>query len=71
VWNSESDRISVKFLTVESSTQTQSIDSIRFKKGTMNTMTAPTESAPAAIPTRKYQILLADDHPLFRRGVAN
>jgi DNA-binding NarL/FixJ family response regulator len=36
----------------------------------MNTMTAPGETAPAAIPTRKYQLLLADDHPLFRRGVA-
>ena len=35
----------------------------------MNAMTAPAPSAPAT-PNRKYQILLADDHPLFRRGVA-
>jgi DNA-binding NarL/FixJ family response regulator len=27
-------------------------------------------SAPPAAPTRKFQVLLADDHPLFRRGVA-
>ncbi len=36
----------------------------------MNAMTAPAESSPAAAPARKFQILLADDHPLFRRGVA-
>ena len=35
----------------------------------MNAMTAPTEAALAS-PARKHQILLADDHPMFRRGVA-
>jgi DNA-binding NarL/FixJ family response regulator len=35
----------------------------------MNATTAPMPTHPAA-PARKYQILLADDHPLFRRGVA-
>jgi DNA-binding NarL/FixJ family response regulator len=35
----------------------------------MNAMTAPTEPETAA-PARRFQVLLADDHPLFRRGVA-
>jgi DNA-binding NarL/FixJ family response regulator len=35
----------------------------------MNVMTEPTEPRSLG-PNRKYRVLLADDHPLFRRGVA-
>ena len=35
----------------------------------MNAMTAPDGPTPPA-PPRKFRILLADDHPLFRRGVS-
>lgn len=39
----------------------------------MNVLSAPAEpsESSATSPTRKFRILLADDHPLFRRGVAD